>query len=390
MAGRGGPAPTDLHRVYIQSLLSRRAMTEDVALEMYKRAIGAVIMHDRDFRPTHRANKEGLTAFLAEVSALLEAVDMVVKRARDESPQGRWWIVLCNTAPDAVGTHATDLTPLEVSFFRLVVKAIVQSYPHNSIGSGAAVRLVRELQSATISNSQAQELLGALTSRGWLAKSKRNRYSIATRGMLELDAYLKSEAEFEDYIQTCAVCEKVILTGMVCGNDDCEAHYHEYCYNQLNRGDRGACRSCQKPFARYPPSYVGEKGVSRVEDDFVNTGRRKKRPPRRSANGNGHRHEEDDGEEDELESEEDDVGIESRAVRDESEEPTQTQGRSQRRRREAESEDEGEPQRRSQRRSRVPETQAEGAAETIIPDSIGAEDDEDEEDSQPVRRPRRR
>lgn len=43
MEGRGGPAPTDLHRVYIQSLLSRRAMTEDVALELYKRAIGAVI-----------------------------------------------------------------------------------------------------------------------------------------------------------------------------------------------------------------------------------------------------------------------------------------------------------------------------------------------------------
>ena len=28
-----------LHKVYLQSLLSRRAMTEDVALEMYKRAV---------------------------------------------------------------------------------------------------------------------------------------------------------------------------------------------------------------------------------------------------------------------------------------------------------------------------------------------------------------
>lgn len=30
--------------------------------------------------------------------------------------------------------------------------------------------------------------------------------------MLELDGFLKSEAEFEDYIQTCAVCEKLLLT----------------------------------------------------------------------------------------------------------------------------------------------------------------------------------
>lgn len=33
--------PTNLHRVYLQSLLSRRAMPEEVALELYKRAIAA-------------------------------------------------------------------------------------------------------------------------------------------------------------------------------------------------------------------------------------------------------------------------------------------------------------------------------------------------------------
>lgn len=34
--------PTALHRVFNQSLLSRRAMTDDVLLEMYKRSISAV------------------------------------------------------------------------------------------------------------------------------------------------------------------------------------------------------------------------------------------------------------------------------------------------------------------------------------------------------------
>jgi hypothetical protein len=37
-----GIRPADLHRVYIQCLLARRYMREDLALEMYKRAIGAV------------------------------------------------------------------------------------------------------------------------------------------------------------------------------------------------------------------------------------------------------------------------------------------------------------------------------------------------------------
>jgi hypothetical protein len=38
---------TDLHRVYIQMLLARRAMPAEVALEMYKRAVSAVM---REYR----------------------------------------------------------------------------------------------------------------------------------------------------------------------------------------------------------------------------------------------------------------------------------------------------------------------------------------------------
>ncbi len=34
--------PTHLHRVFNQSLLSRRAMTDDMMLEMYKRSVKAV------------------------------------------------------------------------------------------------------------------------------------------------------------------------------------------------------------------------------------------------------------------------------------------------------------------------------------------------------------
>jgi hypothetical protein len=33
--------PTDLHRVFMQSLLSRRVAPEDVMLELYKRSISA-------------------------------------------------------------------------------------------------------------------------------------------------------------------------------------------------------------------------------------------------------------------------------------------------------------------------------------------------------------
>lgn len=42
-----GIRPSDLHRVYIQSFIARRVMRDDLALEMYKRAVGAVRSESR-------------------------------------------------------------------------------------------------------------------------------------------------------------------------------------------------------------------------------------------------------------------------------------------------------------------------------------------------------
>ncbi len=51
------------------------------------------------------------------------------------------------------------------------IQAIMTSYPANSIGSTHALRLRSELQ-GNMAGLTAQALLGSLTSRGWLAKSK--------------------------------------------------------------------------------------------------------------------------------------------------------------------------------------------------------------------------
>lgn len=68
------PRATDLHRVYIQSLLSRRAMTEDVALEMYKRAIGAVLSTLTDMGGSGRVHVLTLATIISLVVLIFTAV----------------------------------------------------------------------------------------------------------------------------------------------------------------------------------------------------------------------------------------------------------------------------------------------------------------------------
>lgn len=125
---------------------------------------------DPEFEPEHRADSRGLNAFLGEISTLLEPFGLSIKRSADEI-SGRKWTALVNAeGAGDIAQQATDLSPLEISYVRNVIAAIVESYPANSVGSRHAIGLVKELN-GQMTQSAAEGLLKALVSRGWLAKS---------------------------------------------------------------------------------------------------------------------------------------------------------------------------------------------------------------------------
>lgn len=180
--------PTDLHRVFLQSLLSRRAMTDDTAMVMLKRSLGSIRRKspysssitsaraqlttgsvDPDFEVTYERGAAGLNKFLEDASGLLEPFGMRIKRGMADDGVG--WVVLANDEAGDIGRMATDLTPLEISYYRALIEAIMLSHPANSVSNAQALRLTGELK-GNMSKRDAEKLLGALTSRGWLAKSK--------------------------------------------------------------------------------------------------------------------------------------------------------------------------------------------------------------------------
>ncbi|KAL7420136.1 hypothetical protein Q5752_005102 [Cryptotrichosporon argae] len=311
------PHATDLHRVYIQTLLARRAMPEPLALEMYKRAVRAVSEYDAEFVPAQRATPEGLVEFLSEITTLLEPLGMEIKNGAEETTGSRW-VVLCNNSASDVGQLATDLSPLEIAYYREVLSEIIASYPANSIGSNAALKLTLRLAS-TMARSVAEALLGALVSRGWLSRSARGRYSLPPRAVLELDAYLREEfgADTGDVdeddepglIKLCKRCGRIVLTGAACVAPDCGAHYHAHCHAFILGSRNPICPACKVDLQDTPAAPIGEAAVPRAEDGWAGGAWRRKRGRRSGAARNGAPHagdgddEEGDGDEgDELDS----------------------------------------------------------------------------------------
>ncbi|EKC99079.1 DNA repair-related protein [Trichosporon asahii var. asahii CBS 8904] len=233
---------------------------------------------------------EGLSTFLEEASTLLEPFGMRIKRAKSDDGVG--WVVLANDETGDIGRMATDLSSLEISYFRALLEAIMLSHPANSVSNAQALRLTTDLK-GNMSKRDAETLLGALTSRGWLAKSKRGRYTLAPRAMIELDSYLREQYEDE---------------GVICANPECEAHYHTYCYEQIKQAGRDKCAACQTRFSENEPRPLGELSVPRREDQWGTLNNRRKRRERDDEDEI-----EDEEEEQELDSEEE-VEVSTRSV----------------------------------------------------------------------------
>lgn len=117
-----------------------------------------------------RALRTQFLPFVEQVSELLSPFGMKVKIARDDK-DGKEFVALCNMEANKLAELATDLTPLEITYFRNVVEAIMTSYPANSIGKNQALALTNTLK-ANMTNVTAQQLLSALVSRQWLVSSK--------------------------------------------------------------------------------------------------------------------------------------------------------------------------------------------------------------------------
>ncbi|TRM61924.1 hypothetical protein BD626DRAFT_500928 [Schizophyllum amplum] len=253
----------DSQRLFLQGVLSRGILSEKLARILYTKCVDTVNSAEEGLNLSYKDSREEWETVVKDVNNALNALDLQ----------------FVNMKGDEVAQVATDYSPVEIAYFKALVEQIIMA-PRNafSISSFLALREINELKpKANMTKSQGEETLASFVNRGWLAKSKRGRYALSTRTLIELKGYIKSE--YPEQIPPCMFCDDFVTIGATC---KCGRAIHRHCFTQW-RNRRSQCKECNAEWAQnydddmFTP--IGEDAVA--ENDNA----RRYTPPSQSQSG---------------------------------------------------------------------------------------------------------
>ncbi|CDO71235.1 hypothetical protein BN946_scf184863.g31 [Trametes cinnabarina] len=236
---------TDVQRLFLQAILSRRILSQKLAAKIWEKCIDAVKEANETLEIQYRDDRNSWDTFVANVNDALNPLDLEFAHLHDEV-SGKEMYAVVNRKGDEIAQMATEYTPLEITYFKAVLEQIMLA-PNESycVSSLAALREVNSLKS-NMTKSQAEATLNSFVARGWLLKSRRGRYSLSTRTILELQTYLRNT--YENEILECTICMELVTRGIACYTPQCKTRMHTHCFNNYKRRNR-QCPSCKQSWA---------------------------------------------------------------------------------------------------------------------------------------------
>jgi len=170
----------DVHRLFLQSAISRRVLSAELAKVIWKQCVEAVKAADNTLQINASiANDWG--AFLTSLNKSLDPLDLELSRIRNEVT-GKEMYALVNRRDDEIARIASDYTPLEISYFRALVEQIMLAQNSSySISSLAALREVNALTSP-MSKTQAETVLASFVTKGLATEEQKGSvFPVPTR-----------------------------------------------------------------------------------------------------------------------------------------------------------------------------------------------------------------
>lgn len=131
-----------------------------------------------------------------------------------------------------------------------------------TVSSMAALREVNTLK-GNLTKAQGEVVLDSFVANGWLIKSRRGRFSLSTRALLELQPYLRST--YPDEIMECTICMEMITRGVACPTANCKTRLHQHCYTNYKRGS-SKCPTCNETWNANRLIPVGEDAFKEGQD----------------------------------------------------------------------------------------------------------------------------
>ncbi|KAF8537856.1 RING-like domain-containing protein, partial [Trichophaea hybrida] len=284
---------TDFHRSLVQAFLARATMTGDQASEV----VAAILTAENPSQPVPKDSITSaiLSQHIADINEELSKFDFEIRSMRDQKDRSTIW-ALVNSNPDIIIQGATHHNADEIAFFRRLLDAMFET--NNTLRAEVmAVRVndaihlnknppkaaseevpegMHAISSGGLTMKGAEDALKMFVDEGWLEKSRGNWYTLAPRGLLELNVYLQqtyndrsatpSDEEEDDEderpagekrIKDCFACKELLTMGQRCEKLTCPVRMHEPCATHYFRVHKDKkCPGCQKTWTGKEP--VGE------------------------------------------------------------------------------------------------------------------------------------
>ncbi|KAJ7470701.1 Nse1 non-SMC component of SMC5-6 complex-domain-containing protein [Mycena latifolia] len=258
--------PQDVQRLFLQAVISRGVLSGKLAQTLWEKSKEAVMAADDSLDIPHSVDQDEWDAFVAKLNESLNPLDLEFRHLQEETT-GRVMYAIVNRKDDEIAQMATDYTPGEIAFFKAMVEQIMLA-PRGaySVSSLAALREISALKpKSNMSKSQAEVVLASFVAKGWLLKSKRGRYSLSPRALLELQPYLKST--YPEEVIECVICFEMMTKGVACPTPNCQVRMHYHCFTKWTARNR-SCTTCKRDWPVDPSDMIpiGE-GAAKEGDD---------------------------------------------------------------------------------------------------------------------------
>ncbi|PIK44912.1 putative non-structural maintenance of chromosomes element 1-like [Apostichopus japonicus] len=157
------------------------------------------------------------------------------------------------TAETEVGKLATDYHPKELELFKEIVGKIVTS-EEGEASSTECLNLADSLD-RRISKDDAQTAIKKFVEERWLYMDEEGQISLAARGILELEMFMKES--YSDFISICYLCQDLVVKGQLC--DACgKVKLHYFCCSAtVPNQPNPKCPSCEKAWRHQIPRLNG-------------------------------------------------------------------------------------------------------------------------------------
>ncbi|KAG0171098.1 Non-structural maintenance of chromosomes element 1 [Apophysomyces sp. BC1034] len=247
------PNYNDSHRLFLQSMLSHRIISEDQALELYDRACqltsgNHAVVFERSLTSLRLVPKVDFAAFLTAINRQINEIDLALRRSHDEK-DGHAIIGLVNTKDDEISQVATNYTASEITYVRQLIELIVMADDDDfAVKSMVAIRLGQKMK-PPISQKDTEDLLDRLVRDEWLEYVPSGAYLMNTRTIMELQGYLREQ--YSDYMKECVMCLEIVTMGERCELQDCQVRMHRHCAdNYFREHSNMRCLTCSTQWSR--------------------------------------------------------------------------------------------------------------------------------------------